>query len=118
MPILPNVTLFTSRSAYSTATGTSAPEPYTQVDAHIGPLQASDWVKLPTGTLEAKYKATIDVGTDVHTGDKINAIVLITDGVTPWPGYNANEAWWIVFVIEGTPGPLSARTAFIGRFLG
>ena len=114
MPVvLKNATLNTSRNPYSASTGTQVAQPYLQgIEAHVGPVSAQDYIKLPAAALEANLKIKVDVGTDIRIGDQITGIFQL-DSKTPWEGHSPNDAYQIKFIEESDPGPLQHRKIFL-----
>lgn len=111
---LANTTLNTSRSGYTPSSGTSAPVPYTQgIPAHTGSVHADAYLVPPAGVLEANYESTVDVGTDIRTGDGL--FILLPDGVTHWPGSGTMEYYSVTYIKEATPGPLQHRIVYVKR---
>ncbi len=124
--LLSNVLFDAYRADYVPATGaTTAPTPHLQgVVAHLGPLPATQYALVPGEVdLHTIYLAEVETGTDITTGDQIVHIVLLADGVTPWPGDTPpagqpganNVVYWVRFHIEATPGPLAARRLYLER---
>jgi hypothetical protein len=114
--ILPNLLIWTSRSDYSTSTGTSAPTPYlSEVRAHGGPISAQDYRVMPEAALTSDYLFKVDVGTDAIVGDAILKVTRIDSVYTPWDELGANEAMTVIFAQNSTAGPLSHRKLWCKR---
>lgn len=130
MPLLANVNITTSRSTYAdptvanTSGVTSAPTAYLQsTPAHIQPMNMAKYAMFGDAALSSDYVVNVDTGTDIIEGDRVSSIVLILDGVTPWPGSipanaAANEFWIVTKAVEVAPLLLPARLAFIKRVKG
>lgn len=117
MPILKNTVISTSRSSYSVSAGTSVPAPYlSQIDAHTGPIPASDFRTMPDAALTSDYLIKVDVGVDIKTGDTIPKVSINDPPVyTPWDGLGGNEALWVTFDRDSAAGPLAHRRLYCKR---
>lgn len=127
MPVLlKNVVFDTARSVLDSKGNTTAPTAYAAgVEAHIRPVSASQFARLPQQALTAQYAATVEWGTDIAEGDILSNIVLYADRVTPWPGNlplaetgqvpAATVVWRVVFVEPSTPGPLAHTDVYVTR---
>ncbi len=123
--LLRNVKLATGRSSYDAASGrTNAAQTYLScVEGHAHPLAGQSAYKLlPAGAEESELVVSVESGTDIKTHDVLLSLTLM-DGVTPWPGFELlqegegpQEAFWVTFAHESTPGPLQARYVYIGRY--
>lgn len=125
MPVLfANVQVSTARAHYSPTTQiTSAPTTYLQaISGHIMPNPATAYQPLPESALKSPFLLKVESGTDMRDGDIILKIILLSDGITPWPGLNiatnSNETWCVAYAQESTPGPLSYRAIYIDRVRG
>ncbi len=116
MIVLPNCTVATSRSQYSSVTGNSTvPIAHlSNVVGHISDVPTSDLIRSGY-TLDADLKLTVDIGTDIVEGDVITAI-LKKDG-TPFLGNttNPNELLLVKKATNGSPMILPARYVYINR---
>ncbi len=117
MPLLANVLLSTSRStftasAYGGTTGTPTPH-LSGIPANIQPMNATQYGLLPPGALNIGYVADVDSGTDIAPDDLITSAVLLSDGVTPWPGFSSAATWTVRFILESGPMLMPSRLCFI-----
>jgi hypothetical protein len=123
MVLLPNVTITTARSSFSTGSGvTGAPTAYlSNIDAHILPVTQQNYKMLPFGALESDFIVKVDPGIDIKEADIVTSI-LLPDRVTPWPGMglsaNSNEFIRVVYAQESTPYPIPERRVYIKRERG
>lgn len=117
MVVLKNVVLATSRPAYQATSGTSAPVPYLSlIDAHAGPVPASDFHVMPDAALASDYLIKVDIGTDIKTGDVITQVAQNNPPVyTPWEGLSGNEALWVTFDRASSAGPLAHLRLYCKR---
>lgn len=121
MPLLSNVLISISRSAFTAASGTTGTPTTiaTSVPAHIMPTLQVAYRALPQAALESDFQVTVDSGVNAIEGDEVTITLL--DGVTSWPGIgatNANETFRVTYTEESTPGPLAHRKVYVTRVRG
>lgn len=115
--VLKNVVISTSRPTFSQSAGTSVPAAYlSHIDAHAGPVPASDFIMMPDAALTAEYLIKVDVGIDIKTGDVITQVALNNPPTyTPWDGLGSNESLWVTFDRDSAAGPLQHRRLYCKR---
>ena len=114
MILLANVLISTSRAVYNPATtATSTTAWLSDIPAQIEAVHASDLAILPGGAVDVQYKARVESGTDIQSGDILTAIVLYTDGYTPWPGVSSNQSIKVRLAREASVGILPHRILFL-----
>ena len=115
--VLPNVLISTSRPAYSSTTGTSAPTAHlSQIVAHAGPVPASSFHVLPEAALTSDYLIKVDIGVDIKTGDMITQVTLNDPPTyTPWDGLGNNETLSVTFDGDSAAGVLQHRQLYCKR---
>lgn len=123
MPLLATVLISTARPSYSgTTTGASYAPNLSDVPAHIEPVNPVKYLTFGEAAASSDYVISVDAGTDIADMDRITASVLITDGVTPYPGdfpsNNTNEFWQVSKATEDAPLLLPQRLAFVKRIKG
>lgn len=117
---LNNCKVNTKRAQATTQGGTSAPMPYLNgVAGSVQAISATDYHLLPESAIETLYVMTVwpDEGgafADLRMNDLIALYEL--DGVTPWPGANANEIFVVTLSRKMLPGPLPHMKVYIGRY--
>jgi len=123
--ILANVLISTARSPVNVSTGLTqaAVAHLSGVAVHIGESTKDlEYHALQAGAVTTEFLITANAGTDIRAGDYITSIVLITDGVTPWPGLGLAsspiETYLVILEKESDPGPLANREVIITRFTG
>lgn len=124
MPLLTNCLINTSRSIFNVTTGSSStPQPYLNgILGHIMPhrtfFNPKEMFPMPMGGgLETEYAIKVDKDKDIRTGDIVSAIFR-TDGVTPWPGFDANETWRVSYAYPTDPLFLEERVCIVTRITG
>src|ERR1700690_4371683 len=127
MGILDNVLVTTARAGYTTpsVSGTSGitgtfTTHLTAMSAHTD-TPGIRYAGYGDAALSSDYVLSFDPGTDIVEQDRITAIVLKQDGVTPWPNTSvtgANEYWQVMLAVEEPPMIMPHRLAFIKRIRG
>lgn len=120
--------LITTGRSQRTAAGKSPPSiPYLiEEPAHIKRVPQREANLLPESALESEYEARAESGADIRTGDRILAIVLAADGVTPWPDAGVwadpdratasqGQNWIVAWAAESAPGPRPFRQVYLKR---
>jgi hypothetical protein len=117
---LNNCKVNTKRAQATAQGGASAPTPYLRgVTGCLQAITATDYHLLPESAIETLYVMTCwpdttGVFPDIHFNDLLTLYEL--DGVTPWPGANANEVFIVTLARKILPKPLSHMKVFIGRY--
>lgn len=118
MPVpLKNVVTWTSRPPYSASRGTGAPVPnLAKVEAHQGPIPASDYQTGTTAILESDYLFAYEIGTDIKKGDTITKVSLNNPpAYTLWDELGSNEMLFVTFARNSSAGPLQHRRVYCKR---
>jgi hypothetical protein len=114
--VLKNVVIWTSRPSNSQGiTGTASPK-LNAVEAHAGPIPATDWIALPKSALESQYLIKVDIGTDVKFGDTVSKVAQNNPpAYTVWDQLGANETLFVTFARDSAAGPLQHRRVYAKR---
>lgn len=118
MVLLPNATVTTSRSVYSSGNTTPATAFATYPNVHVMPFHAYPLKLLPETAMTSDLVVRADSGTDMQLGDFVTSIVTAYTSLN-WPENpaNPNEILAVVAVVESSPGifELAYRDVFIKR---
>jgi hypothetical protein len=118
MVLLPNATVQTSRSVFSSG-NTAPPSAFaTFSNVHVMPTHEYPLKLLPETALTSDLVVRCDSGTDIQINDIVTSIVTTYPSLN-WPENppNPNEYLAVVAVAEGTPGiwELAYRDVFVKR---
>ncbi len=115
MITLPNVRFSTARIPTGSPNGLPVLYLYDQLGA-IEQMHGNHQMVLPQAAVKCTYILSVEANCDIAVGDQVVSVTAL-DRVTPWPNdvTATTNAWWVRYLIVGSPSSLTYRYCYLDR---